>query len=115
MLLRTLIKIGEGQDQGQVHNAFSFNKEELPDLFDSAHKDFFVNINTQKFRELTLKYEFLSFPQTLEYLPNLVLNSNVAMIHGCWVAAATFRRAMHFAMLPTTRGLLHSITFPIWH
>lgn len=48
MLLRTLIKIGEGQDQGQVHNAFSFNKEELPDLFDSAHKDFFWLTSTLK-------------------------------------------------------------------
>lgn len=103
-----MIEIVGGRAGLRLSNDFSVHliRRSFP-TFCSAYKDFFfvvVNTNIQKWREFRLKYEFLSFPQTWEYLPNLVRSSNVARIHGCRVAAATFRQAMHFAMFPSLQG-----------
>lgn len=115
-LLQTLITIAGEETAPRSSKYFfcSLNKEERLYFF-WLTRMFFVNTNIQKLREFTLKYEIHSFPQTSKYLPNLVANSNVAMVHGCWGAAATLGRLCTSQSFQAIGGLLHSFTFPIWH
>lgn len=113
MLLRTLIKTAAVKwCFFSVSPSVHLTRRSFPTYFAWVTRNPFVNTSIQKLREIILKYKFLSFLETLEYLPNLVLNSNVAKIHGCWVAAATFPEAVHFAVFPRQLGPPSLICIP---
>lgn len=76
---------------------------------------------TSTFKNLKSSYQTVNFClSTSTWLSaKSGFDPNVARIHGCWVTAATFRQALHFALFPShlwgEGGLCPSFTFSIWH